>query len=100
MSAWAGARLTDVEHPYISVQDPASGAELCQYYLEDVAPQQRAAHSAVVMCCIHRSVRGRGQWEVAAVGALCQGEAGDYAPLLRAIQRLPPGATGVGRQEC
>lgn len=94
MSAWAGAQLSDIDQPYIAVRDPATGTELCQYFLEDLSPQQRSGNSAVVMCCIYRSQRAAGQWEVAAVGQVGKGDASGYVPLLETIQRLPPFTKG------
>ena len=77
-----------------SVKDPATDTELCQYFLEDLSPQQRSQHSAVVMCCIYRSPTAKGQWQVAAVGKVGAGDASNYRPLLEAVQGLPPICSG------
>ncbi|GAB4817481.1 hypothetical protein N2152v2_004527 [Parachlorella kessleri] len=90
MSAWAGAHLDHIAQPHVCVKDAASDTELCRYFLEDLPPQQRSQHSAVVMCCIHRSPTARRQWQVAAVGELAGGDVSDYRPLLEAVQALPP----------
>ena len=72
------------------MKDPKTGFELAKYYLDDVVAEQRATHSAVIMCAIYRSPKAKGQWEVAAVGSLAQGQAGAYGPLLGAVAALPP----------
>ncbi|GAB4817332.1 hypothetical protein N2152v2_004378 [Parachlorella kessleri] len=94
MSAWRGARLSDIDQPYICIKDPATDTELCQYFLEDLSPRQRSQHSAVVMCCIYRSPAAKGQWQVAAVGEVGGGDASNYQPLLEVVQGLPPICSG------
>jgi hypothetical protein len=54
-----------VANPYASVRDPASGAELCTFQLEDVPAAQRRANTSAVMLRVFRG-GAHGQ-----VGAAC-----------------------------
>lgn len=85
MSTFAGAKLKDIEQPFICVRDPASGVELCGFQLDDVPSAQRATHSSVVMLKVSRGVI-QGRWEIQAVGQVGHGDASNYVPLQSWIQ--------------
>ncbi|KAL4860149.1 Ubiquitin-conjugating enzyme E2 B [Chlorella vulgaris] len=80
LSAWMTAQLDDIDQPFVSVRDPASGQELCTFQLDDVPEAQRRKHTSVVMLKIFRGA-APGQWEIEAVGQLGQGCAGFYGPM-------------------
>jgi stress response protein SCP2 len=85
ISAFAGANLADIVQPYVSVTDPGCGLELCRYMLDEKPVQDKRAHTAVVL---GRIFRKGAAWEVQALGRMCQGEAGDYDPILKCIKEL------------
>lgn len=84
MSSFAGARLNEVEQPYVCVRDPASGVELCRFQLDDVPAAQRAAHSSVVMLKVFRGPLA-GRWDIQAIGHVGAGDASCYDPIDRWI---------------
>lgn len=86
MSSWAGATLSEIKQPFVSVKDPATGMDLCKYYLEDQPSAKLAASTSVVMCRIYRGAAGR--WSVEAMGRLGLGCAGSYDPIYAYIQGL------------
>ena len=91
ISAYAGARLDQTLQPYVSIQDPATKATLCEYHLEDQDKASRRVHKNVVMCRFQRTVTQG--WQVQAVGhMLPEGFAGDnsaYEPIITWIQSQP-----------
>ncbi len=92
MSSYAGAKLSDIEQPFVEIVDPATGMNLCVYHLGDVPRQARQCHTAVIMCRVFREVAmapgSSVQWKVQAVGHLSMGSADDYMPILETIASL------------
>ncbi len=99
VSAYAGAMLDDALQPFVSIQDPATKATLCDYHLEDQDKTTLHAHKNVVMCRFQRTATQG--WQVQAVGhMMASGYAspsvgddfhahGGYTPIVKWIQSQP-----------
>jgi stress response protein SCP2/ubiquitin-protein ligase len=85
MSGWNGATLRDFRLPFVQLKDDKTGAELCEYSLED---KSLASYTSVIMCRMYRSEAPDSKWKVQALGQLGQGSANDYGPLIDSITAL------------
>lgn len=80
ISAWGSAKLVDMVKPNVVFSNSQTAHELCRYDLES---HNKTEHTAVVMCKLYRT---GSSWHVLAIGDSCNGRAGSYAPIEKAIQ--------------
>ena len=81
-SAWNDT-LREVIQPFISVSDPVTGFELCQYHLDEKSSEEKSQRTAVVLCRIFRKGCA---WEVKTIGEMCGGNARNYKEILEFIR--------------
>ena len=90
LSAWAGARLGEIQCPRVALTNGDTRAPLCEYRLEGVPKDALDTYSSVVMCRVFRGAAGPGGapggWQVEAIGQLGHGHADAYDPLLHCIR--------------
>ena len=85
LSAYAGATLADITSASVAFRDadvPADGEALCSYHLD--AHDKVAALTSVVMCKFYRT---GDCWHVLAIGDAYKGDASNYGPIYRAVEK-------------
>jgi hypothetical protein len=61
--------------------------ELCQVHLDTMEASAKRTHKCVIMARFYKAAAD-GRWTVAPVGRLCQGNTGDYAPMLQGCRAV------------